>query len=243
MKKILKISLITLLIIGVVGFAGFYFWSQQTYDASEELHTYVKTDGIQQEENWLVFEPAEQTKGGVILYPGAKVEPKAYSYYAQDLADNGYTVIIPKVTFNFAIFDVDQASLIMKEFSEIDNWYVGGHSLGGVAAASYAFDHPEEISGIIFLASYPSDSDDFSKTEMPILSLYAEHDGLTTLEKINDTKHLLSPKTTLYEVKGGNHAQFGMYGKQKGDGEATISAKEQQDEIVLQTVQWLNKAS
>lgn len=243
MKKVFTISLITLLIIGVLGFTGFYIWSQQTYEASEELHTYVNTDDIQHEENWLVFEPAEQTKSGIIIYPGAKVEPEAYSYYAQGLADSGYTVIIPKVTLNFAIFDINQADLITEEFSEIDNWYVSGHSLGGVAAASYAYDHPEKISGIIFLASYPSDSNDFSETDLPILSLYAEHDGLTTTEKIDETKHLLSPETTLYEVKGGNHAQFGMYGKQKGDGTATISAKEQQDEIIQETAQWLHTAN
>ena len=96
MKKILSFIFITLLLIGDLGFAGFYIWSQQTYEASEELYNYIDTDEIQYEENWLVFEPIEETKGGVILYPGTKVEPEAYSYYAQGLADNGYTVVIPK---------------------------------------------------------------------------------------------------------------------------------------------------
>ena len=241
MKKIFKFSLGIVLTIIVLGSAGFYIWSQQTYKASEEVASYIDLDDIQKEENWLVFEPDEKAKSGIILYPGAKVEPEAYSYYAQGLADKGYLVVVPKVNLNFALLDINQADLIIDEFTDITNWYVGGHSLGGVAAASYAYDHLEDIKGLILLGSYPSDSSNFSETELPILSLYAEFDGLTTTDKIAETKKLLSSNTTLYEIKGGNHAQFGMYGTQKGDGKATISVKEQQDELIEGTLKWLNQ--
>ncbi|OCA86934.1 MULTISPECIES: alpha/beta fold hydrolase [unclassified Bacillus (in: firmicutes)] len=241
MKKIITISLSILLIIFVLGLTGFYFWSQQTYKASEEVTSYINLDDNQMKENWLVFEPIEKPKSGIILYPGAKVEPEAYSYYAQGLADKGYLVVVPKVNLNFALLDINQADLIIDEFSDITNWYVGGHSLGGVAAASYAYDHLEDVRGLILLGSYPSDSINFSETDLPILSLYAEFDGLTTTDKIADTKHLLSSEATLYEVKGGNHAQFGMYGTQDGDGKSTISAKEQQDEIIEETLKWLTQ--
>ncbi|WP_455675439.1 alpha/beta hydrolase [Pradoshia sp.] len=237
MKKFM-ISLGVLLMIGILGITGFYIWSQQTYDASEELTSYVNVNDIKTENNWLVFEPREKPKGGIILYPGAKVEPEAYSYYAQGLADNNYLVIVPKVTLNFALLDINQAEIIMDEFNHITDWYVGGHSLGGVAAATYAYDHLEDIEGLILLASYPSNSSDFSETDLP--SLYAEFDGLTTPEKINDTKPLLSSEATLYEIKGGNHAQFGMYGSQRGDGAATISSKEQQDEMIEETLKWMD---
>ena len=33
----------------------------------------------------------------------------------------------------------------------------------------------------------------------------------------------------IIKIEGGNHAQFGNYGKQKGDIDATITAKEQQN--------------
>ena len=239
MKKILKISITTLLTAIVIAFAGFYIWSQITFKASEDMSEYVDMDNLLQEENWLVFEPENQATTGIILYPGAKVEPEAYSYYAEQLANAGYSVYIPKVNFNFAIFDVNQAELIMQQFTNIKNWIVGGHSLGGVAAASFAYDHMDKVDGLLFLASYPSDSNDFSETKLPILSLYAENDGLTTIEKIEETKGLLSSEATLYEIKGGNHAQFGMYGEQKGDGESTISVKEQQEIMADQTSKWL----
>ncbi len=239
MKKIFKISVTTLVTAIVIAFAGFYIWSQLTFKASEEITEYVDTANIPQEENWLVFEPEKQATTGIILYPGAKVEPEAYSYYAEQLANVGYAVYIPKVNFNFAIFDINQAELIMKQFKNIENWIIGGHSLGGVAAASFTYDNMDTVDGLLLLASYPSDSNDFSKTNLPILSLYAENDGLTTIEKIEETKGLLSSAATLYEIKGGNHAQFGMYGEQKGDGEATISVKEQQEIMAEQTSKWL----
>ena len=240
MKKILKISVTTLITAIVIAFAGFYIWSQFTYQPSEEITTYVDLDDIQLEENWLVFEPEIQATTGIIIYPGAKVEPEAYSYYAKQLTNEGYAVYIPKVNFNFAIFDINQAELIMNQFKHIEKWFIGGHSLGGVAAASYAYENMDNVEGLLFLASYPSDSNDFSETELPILSLYAENDGLTTVEKIEETKKLLSPVATLYEIKGGNHAQFGIYGEQKGDGKATIPVKEQQEIIAEQTTKWLN---
>lgn len=241
MRKFLKISALLAVILLVGGFAGFYFWSQFTYDGTDQLETLVPIDEIDVVDNWLVLTPEEKAKGGIVLYPGAKVEPAAYRYYAQGLADAGYLVVIPQMTFNFAIFNQNIAEDVMEQYPEIKNWYVEGHSLGGVAASGFAYTHQEEISGVILLGSYPADSTDFSDTDMPMLSLFAEHDGLTTPEKIKETKSLLSTDVLLHQIEGGNHAGFGMYGSQKGDKNATISVKDQQDEMIKTTTAWLKK--
>jgi len=102
---------------------------------------------------------------------------------------------------------------------------------------AFVFD---TIGGVLFLASYPSNGSDFAGSTIPMLSLYGEKDGLTSLENIEDTKHLLSDAAQVYEIKGGNHAQFGLYGEQSGDQPASITAKEQQDEMIEVTIQWLN---
>lgn len=241
MRKFLKISALLAVILLVGGFAGFYFWSQFTYDGTDQLETLVPIDEIDVVDNWLVLTPEEKAEGGIVLYPGAKVEPAAYRYYAQGLADAGYLVVIPQMTFNFAIFNQNIAEDVMEQYPEIKNWYVEGHSLGGVAASGFAYTHQEEISGVILLGSYPADSADFSDTDMPMLSLFAEHDGLTTPEKIEETKSLLSTDVLLHQIEGGNHAGFGMYGSQKGDKSATISVKDQQDEMIKTTTAWLKK--
>ena len=77
--------------------------------------------------------------------------------------------------------------------------------------------------------------------DIPNIYDLTSNENLFTTNKIADTKHLLSSEATLYEVKGGNHAQFGMYGTQDGDGKSTISAKEQQDELIKETLKWLNQ--
>ncbi|NTW09008.1 MAG: alpha/beta hydrolase, partial [Anaerolineaceae bacterium] len=43
--------------------------------------------------------------------------------------------------------------------------------------------------------------------------------------------------TILQVIEGGNHAQFGNYGPQPGDGTATISTAEQQSQAVDLMVQ------
>ena len=45
------------------------------------------------------------------------------------------------------------------------------------------------------------------------------------------------------EIEGGNHAQFGNYGPQKGDLPATISAEEQQARTVAAIEEFLEEAA
>ena len=44
-------------------------------------------------------------------------------------------------------------------------------------------------------------------------------------------------------IKGGNHAQFGNYGEQAGDGTATISREEQQDQTAKAILEFTGKIS
>lgn len=240
-SKLVKILLLSLIGLLMAGGGGFYIWSQQTYSASAEMVALVGEENIRLEKDWVIFTPEQEvSETGLILYPGAKVEPEAYSYIGQGLAKRGYTVIIPNVLLNFAFFDVNKADEIRKAYPDIKSWYIGGHSLGGVAAASYAYKHEGQLGGLFFLGSYPADSNDFSDMSLPILSIYGERDGLTTVDKIDATRQLLPPNAVLHEIAGGNHAQFGMYGPQKGDRKAAISQEEQQDRIVKTIGDWLD---
>ncbi|MBO9130790.1 alpha/beta hydrolase [Bacillus sp. 165] len=237
MKKFIKYGLLSVAALVIITFLGFYIWAQQTYKPTKQLTSLVGEVKI--EDGWVIYEPKESKKTGVILYPGAKVEPEAYSYIAQQLSKQGYYVGIPEVTLNLAITSINKAEEMMEKYPSVEKWYVGGHSLGGVSAGSFAYDNLDMVDGLFFLGSYPMNSNDFSETHLPILSIYAERDGLTTLGDIEDSESLLSDETVLYEIKGGNHAQFGIYGPQKGDNEAEISVKDQQDIIVDVLLKWL----
>lgn len=240
MKRLIKRAFLVIAILFVCCLIGFFAWTQQTYAPTKELLRSV--GDIDYEDDWVTFKPSGTNKEvGVILYPGAKVEPEAYGYLGKRLADAGYTVGIPKFNLNLAMLEAKKAEEWIKRNPSIKKWFIGGHSLGGVSAAAFANKNPDVIEGVILLASYPASGDDFSNKDTQILSIYAEKDGLTTRDKIEETKSLLSRETVLYEIKGGNHAGFGMYGKQKGDNEADISAKSQQNIVADEMIKWLEK--
>lgn len=228
---------------GLVALAAicFLIWSQITYKPTNELKELVDLSEVidNKEGSIYVFTPEEQSEVGIILYPGAKVEALAYSYLAEQLADEGYNVFIPSMPLNFAVFGINRADDVMQLDESITTWYIGGHSLGGSMAAAYTKKHPDKIDGLFFLGSYTNDSYNLSELTTPSLSIYAEFDGLSTLNKIEKNR-IYNPKSTKYvEIKGGNHAQFGMYGAQKNDLEASISTKKQQDLTIKEIINWL----
>ncbi|MBQ0139293.1 MAG: alpha/beta hydrolase [Kurthia sp.] len=241
MKKWVKYSLYIILVLLLAAVLGFYIWSQQTYKPTSELKSLVTTKDYKKSDDLYVFQPKQKTEVGIILYPGAKVEPLAYGYIAKELQQQGYFVVIPQMRFNMAIFEEKKANYIIEEYGDIDRWVIGGHSLGGVVAASYTEKNPDHIAGLFLYASYPSKSVDFSTTNLPTLSIFAEHDQVSPPEDIFKHQSNLSNVAVLHEIIGGNHAGFGMYGKQSDDGEATISNLQQQKKVIKQTLKWLEK--
>lgn len=236
--KILKQGLIAILLAVVLGVAMFLFWTKQVADVEENAKQSIEgkyefTDDV------YVYGDVKTAKVGVILYPGAKIEPLAYGTTANLIASKGYAVFVPKMFLNMAILSSDQANEIMKKYSEIQTWVIGGHSLGGVAAAQYVDMYPDKVEGLFFLASYPSESVDFSQSALPILSIYGEKDGLTELKDIEANKKYMSKNAIYYEIKGGNHSQFGSYGLQSKDNQASISREAQQKEIAEVMSQWV----
>jgi hypothetical protein len=60
------------------------------------------------------------------------------------------------------------------------------------------------------------------------------------MEPFDASRALLPADTTWVVIEGGNHAQFGDYGSQPGDNPATISAADQQTQVVMATVVFLD---
>ncbi|PSL40479.1 alpha/beta hydrolase family protein [Planomicrobium soli] len=238
MKKwSIRILLAIALFIGG-GAITFLVYAQFQYAPSSVLKEEVDISAINTEEEGLLFQPEKGNGKGVILYQGAKVQVESYAYLAEKLSEQGFLVVIPKMPLNFGILGVNNADLAIENHPEIQHWFIGGHSLGGVAAAMYAQKHQEELSGLYFLGSYPAS--DFSSGSFPMLSIFAENDGLSTTEKIEENRRLFSSESRFVEISGGNHAQFGLYGKQKGDNAAEISPLEQQNQVVEALGTWLN---
>lgn len=191
-------------------------------------------------ERWLIFLPdSEAPTVGLILYPGGRVDFRAYAPTAQAIAKRGYLVVLVRMPLNLAFFDSDAAAEVIAAYPKIERWAVGGHSLGGAMAARFAFKHPDAVRGLVLWASYPASSDDLSHSGLHVLSISASLDGLATPEKIAASRPLLPPDTIWVVIEGGNHAQFGWYGDQNGDYPATISREAQQAQVIEATVIFL----
>jgi pimeloyl-ACP methyl ester carboxylesterase len=189
---------------------------------------------------WLVFEPASgQATTGLVIYPGGRVDPAAYAPAAHALAAGGYTVVIVPMPLNLAVLNAGAAKDVIAAYPAIQHWAVGGHSLGGAMAANFAAKNPGTVQGLVLWAAYPAGSDDLSTSGIQVVSVYAEQDGLATLDQIEASRALLPPGTAWVSIRGGNHAGFGWYGDQPGDNPATITRQEQQRQVVEATRQLL----
>jgi pimeloyl-ACP methyl ester carboxylesterase len=137
------------------------------------------------------------------------------------------TVVIMDPLMNMALFDtrtIDELSLAAPAVSD---WVLSGHSLGGVRACMLA-EHPDVV-GLVLMGSYCAN--DISSTDIPVLQILASKDGLIDAEAVKASAGLLPPSTQKITLEGANHASFGTYGEQPGDGIATLSRAEVREEL------------
>ena len=187
---------------------------------------------------WLAFIPHDAPPtAGIILYPGGRVQAEAYAPLARRIAEEGYLATIVYAPINLAILNPNAAGGVMENFSAIDTWVVGGHSLGGSTAGIFAANHPDSVSGVVFIASYPA-NDALVNLDIPILSIYGTNDGVAETEDIVEA--VLPSTTRFVPIEGGNHSQFGYYRFQSGDSEATISRDEQIDQTIDAIIAFLD---
>lgn len=231
MKKRFKIALIASISLIIILFGSFLIYASDYYRADEVANAVLQSEAITKvEDNFIMLSPSSPGDTAIIFYPGAKVEYISYLPILEKIKQSSsVTCFLVKMPFNMAIFDSNAANNIISRFPEIKNWYIAGHSMGGAMASNYASKNQEKIKGLILLGAY-------------IYGNYPDENSLTVYgsfntsveEKINYTENIVV-------IEGGNHAQFGNYGKQKGDPDATISSEVQQDIAVIAIHDFLEK--
>ena len=229
------------LILLVLAFACVAVWYLQPYPVgSAALEAMRGGEGVTVTDTmeWIVFEGGQTFEPSLILYPGGRVQAESYAPLARLLADEGYRVFLAKMPFNLAVLDVERANRLFKNFPD-DVFVIGGHSLGGAMAAQFAAEYPERIVGVYLLGAYPDHRGDLSETELPVLSLLGSRDGLVDREKYELGKTYLPEDAVYLSIEGGNHAQFGSYGEQPGDGKALIAPQDQWQQTAAMLEQWL----
>lgn len=226
MKKKTKKILLIIACVFVLILGGCYYYVSDYYHADASV-TSINQQQILYDEDieGYVFQPQSETQKGIIFYPGAKVDELAYIPLMQKLSRQGYLCIIAKMPFHFAVLKVGAADSIIAKYNQVTDWTMMGHSLGGAMAVQYASTH-QHISGLVLLGAYSTEE---ISSSLKVVSIYGSEDQILNKEKYQKNYSLLPADTKQLIIEGGNHAQFGNYGAQSGDGEASISADTQQD--------------
>lgn len=231
MKKFKSRSLAAglVFVIGMLLLGLVLIYASTAYHADSralKLEEKLESDGhLTWENGYAVLTPDEsgaQTEG-IIFYPGGLVDARAYLPQLDAFRQRGYTCVLLTMPFDLAVFDMKAADYIYPNLQklDVDEWYLCGHSLGGVAAGQTFSGQENPYSGLILLGSYVTDPEASSQD---VLTIYGSRDGVLHKEKVSE-------KTSQIEVlSGGNHGQFGDYGHQAGDGKAEISREKQQSE-------------
>jgi len=241
MRTFKRILVIIVLVLAIAT-AGFLGWANIPLAPMPEAIAALQSDSHVQVTvgSNIVFQPAgTHPNTGLILYPGGRVDPRAYAPVARAIAQQGYLVIIVPMPLNLAVFGSERAQEVIAAYPEIQRWAIGGHSLGGAMAARFAYQYPGATWGLVLWAAYPASSDDLSGQSLEVVSIIGSQDGLGTDQGVEATRTLLPERTHFIIVDGGNHAQFGWYGAQAGDNPASISRADQQAQVIAATLDLL----
>lgn len=223
-KRLLKVvaGVLVLMLLACVLYLSDYYHAEP---AALEAFAPVGVIGAETTEGGdRVFGPKDASVG-FIFYPGGKVDSLAYVPLMRALTEREVLCVLVEMPFHLAVFDMDAAEGIQEQFPQVEDWYIGGHSLGGSMAASYVATCPDDFEGLVLLGSYSTA--DLSETDLRILSVYGSEDKVMNRENYEKNRENLPKEFTEVVLEGGCHAYFGMYGAQDGDGTPAITNEEQ----------------
>jgi hypothetical protein len=177
-----------------------------------------------------------QSETGLVFYPGARVHPDAYlAALAPLVSGANVTVVVPKAPLNLAVLDQGAASPYVTD-ADIQNWYVGGHSLGGAMACRFARANPGAVDGVVLFAAYCDQ--DISETGLDVLSVTGSADTVLDREAYQRNLDNLPADATVREIPA-NHTQFGSYRGQRGDDPSGVAYERVHANLANVTVPWV----
>ena len=224
---------------------GFLLWaavsiswlanSVRTQGVDEKLLIAGGSVMVEENARWLSFQARGSAgKPALIFICGSGIHAHAYAPLLRPVADAGYTVYVVKLPYRFAPLAshrreaVQRVSQIMAAYPDVGHWVVAGHSLGGALTAQFALQYPDKAARYVLIGTTHPKRDDLSHLSAAFTKVYGSQDGVAPPARVKANAHLLPKHAEWVEIEGANHSQFGHYGHQLFDGDATISREMQQ---------------
>lgn len=221
----------------------FFVWNWSTFQSHNlPKNTFINSDivSVVETNDQITFKSDNsKNKIEVIFFQGGLTDPKAYAPLCRKLAENGFTCHLIKMNWRLPQYDYQKISKLFDLNQGI--YIIGGHSQGGKMAAQFVYENPDMMKGLFLMGtSHPRDID-LSNQNIPCLKLYAENDGLASVQEVMENKNKLPMNTNLVLIKGGNHSQFGYLGKLLMDSSADISMEKQQQQTFDNLINFMNE--
>ena len=234
-KRLVKILVVIISILTILPFTTYLVSYQPKLDSQLAFQ-----DAQQFDQHYGFIQ--EDSNVGVIYYPGGLVHPHAYARFAKALSTTTqYSVFVTSPWFHLAITQIHLADQVMRQHPDIETWFIGGHSLGGTAAAFYTIEQLAVISGLFLLASYTTADADFSSSNLPVISIVGSEDLVLNDSTYRANQQYLPTNQKEVRIEGGNHSQFADYGQQRGDGIAAIEGIQQETIVVHALNDWFDE--
>ncbi|MGQ7945974.1 alpha/beta hydrolase [Flavobacterium sp. WC2509] len=241
-KWTVKKSLKTIWITAGLVFTLWLFYSSQSHGIDEQFFHDSNTIKVENTDDFYSFSPKKTFKNVFIFYPGAMVDPKAYVPLCRKIADNNIKVYLIKMPWRLASNGYNKPKELNLFNDTTKTYILSGHSLGAKMAAQFVFENPNLIDKLILIGSSHPKTFSLVDSKVPVLKIYGSNDGVADEKSILDNKSKLPKTTKFVKIEGGNHSQFGYYGFQLGDNQATISREQQQVETLKIILNFINES-
>lgn len=208
---------------------------------NEEVDQIIKAEAadldIIEDSGYIVKPNFREPTKGIIIYPNGGVSPKSYIPLSIILAKKGYLVAIPEFLFNSPNIGNNTMNSIIKDNNSIQLWAVVGHGSGG-EAMSINLKSDGKIKGAVFLASYPNEDADLSKSGLKVVSIKGTNDKILDQKLYEERKKKLPADTMFVQIENGNFSYFGNY---ENDAKSEITKLEQQIQTSVQILNLMDQ--
>jgi len=183
----------------------------------------------------LQFLPKSSNRqAALVFFCGSGIAAQAYAPLLKPISEAGFPVTVIKLPYRFAPFEAHKREAINRARQQMSqqpkgvHWVASGHSLGGALAARLTHSNEDAIAALVLIGTTHPKETDLSNLTVPVTKVYATHDGIAPIDRVMANRVLLPNHTDWVDIDGGNHSQFGHYGHQLLDGDATVNRDAQQ---------------